>query len=136
MESTILRRVQPIAPVRTKELFDDPDWLFDFKYDGFWAPCYLEQGRCRSISRKGNVMSRFIGLGEKIAASLHADDAILDGEVIARLTDSYNPCARRLKIKNPGYSQNEGRRELFDKAPRRRYRLDKLIAARRRCPGV
>jgi hypothetical protein len=92
--------------------------------------------RCRSISRKGNVMSRFIGLGEKIAASLHADDAILDGEVIVRLTDSYNPCARRLKIENPGYSQNEGRRELFDKARRRRYRLDKLIAARRRCPGV
>ena len=28
-------------------------------------------------------MSRFAGLGEKIAASLDVDDAILDGEVIA-----------------------------------------------------
>jgi bifunctional non-homologous end joining protein LigD len=78
-----LPRVQPIAPVETKEPFDDPEWLFDFKYDGFRALCYLEQGRCRLIPRNGNLMSRFAGLGEKIAASLHVEDAILDWEVIA-----------------------------------------------------
>jgi len=27
--------VQPIVPTRRKEPFDDPDWLFDLKYDGF-----------------------------------------------------------------------------------------------------
>src|SRR5215472_12909223 len=27
-------RVQPIIPRWRKEPFDDPDWLFDFKYDG------------------------------------------------------------------------------------------------------
>ena len=79
----MLPRVQPIAPVRTKEPFDDPEWLFDFKYDGFRALCYLEQDYCRLISRKGNLMSRFAGLGKKIAASLDVDDAILDGEVVA-----------------------------------------------------
>ena len=79
----MLPRVQPIAPVSTKEPFDDPEWLFDFKYDGFRAVCYLEQGRSRLISRNGNLMSRFAGLGEKIAASLDVDDAILDGQVIA-----------------------------------------------------
>ena len=35
------------------------------------------------ISRNGNLMSRFAGLGEQIAASLDVGDAILDGEVIA-----------------------------------------------------
>jgi len=79
----MLPRIQPIVPVRQNEPFDDPEWLFDFKYDGFRALCYLEQGRCRLISRKGNVMSRFARLAEKIAASLDADDAILDGEVVA-----------------------------------------------------
>jgi len=35
------------------------------------------------LSRNGNLMSRFAGLGEKIAASLDVDDdAILDGEII------------------------------------------------------
>jgi bifunctional non-homologous end joining protein LigD len=79
----MLPRVQPIAPVRKSEPFDDPEWLFDLKYDGFRALCYLEQGRCRLISRNGNPMHRFAGLGDQIAASLDVSDAILDGEVIA-----------------------------------------------------
>ena len=78
-----LPRVQPIAPIRRTEPFDDPEWLFDLKYDGFRGFCYLEQGRCRMISRNGNLMSRFVGLGDQIAASLGVGGAILDGEVIA-----------------------------------------------------
>jgi len=77
----MLPRIQPIIPVRQNEPFDDPEWLFDVKYDGFRALCYLDQGRCRLISRNGNLMSRFAGHSEKIAASLDVDDAILDGEV-------------------------------------------------------
>jgi bifunctional non-homologous end joining protein LigD len=74
-----LPRVQPIAPVRREEPFDDHEWLFDFKYDGFRTVCYLEQGHSRLISRNGNLMSRFASLGDQIAASLDVVDAILDG---------------------------------------------------------
>jgi bifunctional non-homologous end joining protein LigD len=78
-----LPRVQPIAPVRRAKRFDHPERLFDFKYDGFRALCYLQQGRrCRVISRNGNLMSRFADLGEQLAVSLGVNDAILDGEVI------------------------------------------------------
>ena len=59
----MLPRVQPIAPVQRAEPFDDPEWLFDLKYDGFRGLCYLAQGRCHMISRNGNLMSRFAGLG-------------------------------------------------------------------------
>jgi ATP-dependent DNA ligase len=52
-----LPRVQPIIPTRRKEPFDDPEWLFEFKYDGFRALCYLDQGGCRFVSRNGNVLS-------------------------------------------------------------------------------
>jgi bifunctional non-homologous end joining protein LigD len=79
----VLPRVQPIAPIRRTEPFDDPGWLFDLKYDGFRALRYLEQRRCRMISRNGNLMGRFASLGEHIAASLDVSDAILDGEVIS-----------------------------------------------------
>jgi hypothetical protein len=44
--STVMKlpRVQPIIPTTwRKEPFDDPEWLFDFKYDGFRAVCYLER---------------------------------------------------------------------------------------------
>jgi bifunctional non-homologous end joining protein LigD len=199
----MLPRVQPIAPVRRAEPFDDPEWLFDLKYDGFRALCYLEEGRCRLISRNGNPMHRFEGLGDQIATSLDVSDAILDGEVIVadetgrpqfydllrqrrapvyvafdllwlngvdlrllplserrghlqnilpkesaiiveplsvtgtgcklfelmrandlegiiakRLKDPYGSWVRWLKIKNPGYSQQEGRREMFDRSSR------------------
>jgi bifunctional non-homologous end joining protein LigD len=83
IREVILPRVQPIIPIRRKEPFDDPEWLFEFKYDGFRGLFYLEQGRCRFISRNGNVLSRFEALGNHVAATLHVDDAIIDGEVIA-----------------------------------------------------
>jgi ATP-dependent DNA ligase len=54
-----LPRVEPIIPTWRKEPFDDPVWLFEFKYDGFRGLCYLEQGRCRFVSRNGKVLSRF-----------------------------------------------------------------------------
>ena len=56
--------------------------MFDFKYDGFRGLCYLERGRCRFISRNGNVLSRFEALGEQVAPMLEVDEAIIDGEVI------------------------------------------------------
>src|SRR6516164_256782 len=79
----MLPRVQPIAPIRRTDPFDDPAWLFDLKYDSFRALCYLEQGSCRLISRNGNPMHRFAARGEQIAASLDGGDAILYGEVIS-----------------------------------------------------
>jgi bifunctional non-homologous end joining protein LigD len=77
-----LPHVQPIRPTGRREPFDNPDWLFDVKYDGFRALCYIEQGRGRFISRNGNAMSRFDAFGDQVAAVLDVDDAIIDGEVI------------------------------------------------------
>ena len=78
-----LPRIEPIIPIRRREPFDDPGWLFDVKYDGFRAVCYVEQGRGRFVSRNGNLMGRFDELGDQLAALLDLDEAILDGEVIA-----------------------------------------------------
>jgi len=78
-----LPRVQPIIPTWRKEPFDDPEWLFEFKYDGFRGLCYIEQGRCHFISRNGNVLSRFEALGDQVAAVIDIDEAVIDGEVIA-----------------------------------------------------
>ncbi len=50
-------------PVSTKEPFDDPDWIFEFKCKGFLALLYLERERsCRFVSRNGNTLSRFDAL--------------------------------------------------------------------------
>ena len=78
-----LPRVQPIIPTWRKEPFDDPEWLFEFKYDGFRGLCYVEQGRCRVISRNGNMLSRFDALADQVGRLLDVDEAVIDGEVIA-----------------------------------------------------
>jgi ATP-dependent DNA ligase len=54
------------------------------------------------------------GTGHKLFELMCAHD--LEGIVAQRLQDPYGPSARWLKIKNPSYSQNEGRRELFDRS--------------------
>jgi bifunctional non-homologous end joining protein LigD len=77
-----LLRVQPIRPSRRKDPFDNPAWTFDVKYDGFRGLCYLEGGRCRLISRNGNLLSRCDELGTQLAAALDVDNAVIDGEVI------------------------------------------------------
>jgi hypothetical protein len=51
------------------------------------------------------------GRGHKLFELMCAHD--LEGVVAKRLKDGYGSRVRWLKIKNPGYSQNEGRRELF-----------------------
>jgi len=53
-----------------------------------------------------------MGRGRRLFELMCAHD--LEGIVAKRLTDGYSSRVRWLKIKNPAYSQNEGRRELFD----------------------
>ena len=77
-----LPRVQPIIPTLRAEPFDDPSWVFELKYDGFRGLGYLEQGRCRFISRNGNVLGGLDALCDQVATEIEVDDAILDGEAI------------------------------------------------------
>jgi ATP-dependent DNA ligase len=51
-----LPRLNPIIPVRRQDIFDSSDWVYELKYDGFRALAYVDDGRCRFVSRKGNEM--------------------------------------------------------------------------------
>jgi hypothetical protein len=58
------------------------------------VPCYVEEGR------------------ELFEAACRLD---LKGIVAKRKVDTYGPEIGRYKIKNPSYTQAEGRRELFER---------------------
>ena len=73
---------EPIIPTRRREPFDHPDWLFDVKYDGFRALCFLEQWRGYFGSRNGKPLNRFTVLADELAEVLEVDEAVIDGEVI------------------------------------------------------
>jgi bifunctional non-homologous end joining protein LigD len=69
-----LPRIQPIRPTWRRDSFDDPDWLFDTKYDGFRALFYLERpGRSRLISRNGNLFDRFGILADRLATVIDVE---------------------------------------------------------------
>src|SRR5215469_11374533 len=71
----------------------------------------------QSILPKGSaIVSEALsvtGRGHRLFELMCAHD--LEGIVAKRLNDGYGSRVRWLKIKNPSYSQNEGRREFFDK---------------------
>ena len=68
-------RIEPIIPIRRREPFDHSEWLFDVKYDGFRALCYVERGRGYFMSRNGNDFRRFDTLGTQVATALGVDGA-------------------------------------------------------------
>jgi bifunctional non-homologous end joining protein LigD len=74
--------VCPTLPVIAKPLpFDGAEWLFELKYDGFRALAYIEQGRCRLVSRNGHEFSSFGSLASSLAHIPHEGGLILDGEI-------------------------------------------------------
>jgi bifunctional non-homologous end joining protein LigD len=62
--------------------FDDPNWIFELKLDGFRALAVIEQGRVQLVSRNGNPFASFSELAKQIAASLPRTYAVLDGEIV------------------------------------------------------
>jgi len=61
--------------------FDDDDWLFELKYDGFLALAIIEHGRAQLLSRNGHLFASFSALAESISDSLPNVRAVIDGEI-------------------------------------------------------
>ena len=200
-----LPQIDPIILSSRPEPFDDPDWLFEPKYDGFRGIVYVSGLGCQIRSRRDFQFDRFGDLCSRITGVVGPREVILDGEIVSlnrqgkpvfrdllrgegflafaafdllwldgtdlrsrplserkdllgdllpedtgplykiltldehgralfsaikkmdlegvvakRKTDPYGAATSWYKIKNPGYSQGEGRGELFRPRERRR----------------
>ncbi|MDB5259045.1 MAG: ATP-dependent ligase LigD phosphoesterase module / ATP-dependent ligase LigD polymerase [Candidatus Taylorbacteria bacterium] len=103
MDIKDLPQIRPIAPMKRPKPFDDRDWLFELKYDGFRAVAYFEKGRCRLISRQGKRL-RFPKLEQKLAEhfkSLGIRSAILDGEACSLNAEGRPIFKDLIKLKEP-----------------------------------
>jgi bifunctional non-homologous end joining protein LigD len=67
---------------RRGEPFDDPDWIFEAKMDGFRAVAYVEADACRLVSRHGKEFRTFATLAAAIGRDLVGRTVILDGEIV------------------------------------------------------
>jgi bifunctional non-homologous end joining protein LigD len=82
--------IQPMLASITEEPFDDPNWLFEIKWDGYRAIAFVENGSARLVSRNQNDLTpRYPELGE-LPKFVKAKNAILDGEVVV-LDDQGRP---------------------------------------------
>src|SRR5437867_3912916 len=77
-----LPRLEPMRLARRPEPFDHPDWLYEVKFDGFRALAYIEDGKCRLVSRRRNEYKSFRELCVSIASHLNGHTAVLDGEIV------------------------------------------------------
>jgi bifunctional non-homologous end joining protein LigD len=68
-----------LSLVRTP--FDDPDFLFELKHDGFRALAHIWDGKCELVSRRRNTYKSFQELKDNLA-KLKVKDAIIDGELV------------------------------------------------------
>jgi len=75
--------VEPLSLVPGPEPFDDPDWLFEPKYDGFRGLIYASESGCEIRSRRDIPMRRYQDLWGRVAEVLGGREAILDGEVVS-----------------------------------------------------
>jgi bifunctional non-homologous end joining protein LigD len=82
--------IHPMLATPTAKAFDDPDWLFEIKWDGYRAVAFIEDGRVRLVSRSQNdLTAQFPELGS-LPQFVEAQRAILDGEIVA-LDDEGRP---------------------------------------------
>jgi bifunctional non-homologous end joining protein LigD len=81
-KSTLPKRLQPMLATLTDGAFDDPDWVFEDKYDGFRMVTEIRRGSVALYSRNGKIISRSY---TEVAEALEGvkGDAVIDGELVA-----------------------------------------------------
>jgi len=80
--STLPKRLQPMLATLTDAPFDDKDWIFEDKYDGFRMIAKIEGGKVTLYSRNGQIISRnYIEVAQALEGV--KGDGVIDGELVA-----------------------------------------------------
>lgn len=83
----MLPLVTPTALLRIPEPFDHPEFLYEWKIDGFRALAYIDGHHCRLISRRGNVFKSWPYLNVELAHGVRCIQAVIDGEIACLAAD-------------------------------------------------
>lgn len=78
----IQKFIKPMLASPKKEIFNNPGWIFEFKWDGYRMIASVSNGKVKTFSRNGtSFTNRFRILSDSLQTIPH--DVILDGEVVA-----------------------------------------------------
>ena len=88
-----------------EEPFDDPQWLYEVKWDGYRAVAFVSDGRARLVSRNQNELTGEFPEVAQAMQDLPVENAIIDGEVVALDEEgrpSFSLMQQRTGMTNPG----------------------------------
>ena len=103
--------IYPMLATAIEKPFDNPDWLFEIKWDGYRAVAFIDDGRVRFVSRNQNDLTKQYPELATLTKFVKADRAILDGEIVA-LDDEGRPSFSLMQQRTgfrPGKSRLPGR---------------------------
>ncbi|OIV40593.1 DNA ligase D [Flavobacterium johnsoniae] len=84
--SKIPVNIKPMLATLVNEPFDDPDWSYEVKWDGYRALCYINKGEVSIASRNNKSFAeKYYTITD--ALKKWPADAVLDGELVVVGTD-------------------------------------------------
>jgi bifunctional non-homologous end joining protein LigD len=90
VEAPMPANVEPMLATLASHAFDDPDWLFEIKWDGFRVQSVVRDREVRLFTRNLNEAETYFGRLLTPPSWIQAREAIVDGEVVA-LDDDGRP---------------------------------------------
>ena len=75
--------IQPMLATLVDAPFSNPEWIFETKWDGFRAICFVERNHARFVSRNQLDMTHQYPELRNVGQQVDAKEAILDGEIVA-----------------------------------------------------
>jgi bifunctional non-homologous end joining protein LigD len=75
--------IHPMLATPVTSAFDDPQWLFEIKWDGYRAVAFIRDGQVRLVSRNQNDLTKQFSELSSLPEHIKAETAVLDGEIVA-----------------------------------------------------
>ena len=75
--------IHPMLATLVDDPFSDPEWIFETKWDGFRAVCFVKNAKARFVSRNQIEMTSGYPELADLPKQIDAKEAILDGEICA-----------------------------------------------------
>jgi bifunctional non-homologous end joining protein LigD len=105
------RSVHPMLATLVDGPFDDKEWLFEIKWDGYRAVAFIEGGKVRLVSRNQNEFTEYPELAE-LPRYVKAKTAVLDGEIVA-LDEEGRASFSLMQQRNSRFSRRTLRKDDF-----------------------
>ena len=116
--------IHPMLASSAAKAFDDPDWLFEIKWDGYRAVSFIENSSLRLVSRSQNDLTAQFSELSIVPQFVKAQRAILDGEIVA--LDGEGRPSFSLMQQRTGFKSGKRRLQRHEGVPVIYYAFDLL----------